>query len=104
MNYNIKTVNIEDQEYPECLRAIHKPPRKLYAIGDVSLLKANCVAVVGSRHCSNYGYRMAVKFAKELSEKRVTVISGLAVRNRRGSTCSIYEGRRQNHCSTGLGI
>jgi len=82
MNDNIKTIYIEDKEYPEKLRAIHKLPKTLYTIGDVSLLKADCVAIVGSRHCTDYGKRMAEVFAKGLSERGVTVVSGLALRNR----------------------
>jgi len=86
LNYNIKTINIEDKEYPESLRAMHKPPRKLYAIGNVDLLKSNCIAVVGSRNCTDYGYRMAAKFARELAELGVTIVSGFAIRYRHSST------------------
>lgn len=37
------------------------------------------IAIVGSRECSDYGFRQAHEFAKELSKKRICVISGLAV-------------------------
>jgi len=86
MNYNIHTINIEDKEYPEILKRIKKPPQKLYAIGDISLLKSNCIAIVGTRCCSEYGYKMATKFAKELANIGITVVSGLAIRNRYSST------------------
>ncbi|MCL2342207.1 MAG: DNA-protecting protein DprA [Firmicutes bacterium] len=94
-----KTINIEDAEYPDSLRAIHKPPRKLYGIGDVSLLKSNCVAVVGSRHCTDYGYKTAEIFAGSLSGKGVTVVSGLAIRNRYSGTYSIYGKIGKDNCS-----
>ena len=99
MNYNIQIINIEDKEYPETLRAIHKPPRKLYTIGNVDLLKADCAAVVGSRHCSDYGNKIAAKFARELAEAGVTVVSGLAVRHRCCGTYSIYGNAGQDNCS-----
>lgn len=37
------------------------------------------IAIVGSRECSDYGFRQAYEFAKELSKKGICVISGLAV-------------------------
>ena len=36
------------------------------------------IAIVGSRECTDYGFRQAYEFAKELSKKGVCVISGLA--------------------------
>ena len=36
------------------------------------------IAIVGSRECSDYGFRQAYEFSKELSQKGVCVISGLA--------------------------
>jgi len=82
MNYGVKIINIKDKEYSEPLRNIAKPPQKLYTIGNIELLKSNCIAVVGTRHCSDYGYRMAREFAKNLSRFGVTVVSGLAIRDR----------------------
>lgn len=82
MNYNMKIIDIKDNEYPELLRKIPNPPQKLYTIGNINLLKSNCIAVVGTRHCSDYGYRTAAQFAKSLAEIGITVVSGLAVRNR----------------------
>ena len=86
MNDNIKIISIYDKEYPDSLRAIHKPPKTLYAIGNVALLKSNCIAIVGSRHCTNYGEKMATIFSKGLSERGVTIVSGMALRYRYSCT------------------
>ena len=46
------------------------------------------VAVVGSRNASGYGISVARRFAKELSEKGFTVVSGMA----RGVDTAAHEG------------
>ena len=70
MNYKIKTVSIENKMYPKQLKTIKNPPAKLYAIGNLELLNTDCITVVGSRKCSDYGIRMAQKFSKELASIR----------------------------------
>ena len=81
MNYDIKTINKEDEKYPESLRAISKPPKTLYAIGNIELLKSESIAIVGSRDCSEYGLEMAKKFSWELANKGITIVSGMALRS-----------------------
>jgi len=82
MDYKIETIRINDENFPKKLKAIKKPPEKLYAIGNLDLLNANCITVVGSRKCSEYGVKMTEKFSRELSAKGITVVSGLALRDR----------------------
>jgi DNA processing protein len=67
-----------DPLYPERLREIPDPPVFLYAMGDLGLLDNPAVAMVGSRDCSRYGVELAHRIAMELSDKGVTVVSGLA--------------------------
>lgn len=69
----------EDENYPKLLREIKQPPNQIYAIGDVSLLNTKCIAIVGSRNCTEYGQRMTYKFGKELCEYGFTIVSGLAI-------------------------
>ncbi|GAB7080295.1 hypothetical protein JCM14635_19680 [Megalodesulfovibrio paquesii] len=64
--------------YPKRLRDIPDPPLFLYYLGDLTLLEAPCVAVVGSRRCSDYGSGMAARLARGLAQSGVTVVSGLA--------------------------
>lgn len=71
-------INIEDSIYPKQLRKIKKPPNQLYLKGNIELLNTIGIAIVGSRECTKYGEKMANKFAKELSQQGLTIISGLA--------------------------
>ena len=65
-------------EYPQKLINIAKPPQKLYVEGNVELLNSIGIAVIGSRHHSEYGKRMCKAFTKELVQNGATIISGLA--------------------------
>lgn len=75
---NISIINIFDEEYPESLKNIYSPPITLYCKGDITLLKRKSVAIVGCRDSSTYGRSIAEKFAKDLCEKKLVVVSGLA--------------------------
>jgi DNA processing protein len=70
---------LDDGVYPALLREIFDPPITLYLKGDwEACLDAPCVAVVGSRRCSTYGQNAAQALARELAQRGVTIISGLA--------------------------
>ncbi len=71
-------LKIDDNEYPENLRKIKRPPKQLYLKGNIELLKKLGIAIIGSRKCTKYGEKMAIKFAKELSQYNLTIISGMA--------------------------
>lgn len=71
-------IRIEDNNYPEQLRKIEKPPKQLYLEGNTKLLNIPGIAIIGSRECTKYGEKMAKKFAKELSLYGLTIISGMA--------------------------
>lgn len=72
-------ITIEDKEYPESLKQIKNPPKRLYLKGNIKLLKTPGIAIVGARNCTQYGENMAKKFAKELAEFGITIISGMAL-------------------------
>ena len=76
---DIKIIYKEDKNYPKSLLELKKPPEQLYVVGDESLLNKKSIAIIGSRDCTEYGYKQAVRFAKELSENNICVISGMAV-------------------------
>ncbi len=68
-----------DPRYPKCLRDLPTPPAVLYGIGDWRDLDSMPrVAVVGTRHATRNGMRIAEAFAKKLAVGGATVISGLA--------------------------
>ncbi|ONI43387.1 DNA protecting protein DprA [Candidatus Epulonipiscioides gigas] len=74
----IDIINIAQKNYPEALSHINEPPIVLYGKGNKEALSEISIAIVGSRNCSDYGFQMATKFARELAEVGVCVISGLA--------------------------
>jgi len=70
---------LDDGVYPTLLRETYDPPVTLYVKGAWSeCLEAPCVAIVGSRRCSTYGQNAALMLARELAQRGVTIISGLA--------------------------
>ena len=64
--------------YPARLRDDPDPPALLYARGDLRLLDADAVAVVGTRAASAYGLDVAFELGAALAEAGVAVVSGLA--------------------------
>lgn len=73
-------IDCEDERYPERLLRIKKIPTKLYALGNIELLKCKySVGIVGSRKCSEYGRKVAYEFANEISRSGICVVSGMAI-------------------------
>lgn len=75
----IEEISIESTEYPEQLRKIYNPPIKLYVLGNKKILKQKGIAIVGSRNATEYGKKIAIKISRELTEKGINIISGLAL-------------------------
>ncbi len=75
---NIQKIDIHSSEYPQRLREIPDPPETLYCAGDISLLKADSVSVVGSRKYTLYGKSVAEMTGHRLGECGIPVVSGLA--------------------------
>jgi len=76
--YEIKIIKLEDEEYPEQLKKIKKPPKKLYVKGDINKLKEYGISVIGTRHCTLYGRRVCKIFTNNLVGYNLNIISGLA--------------------------
>lgn len=80
---------LDDGVYPTLLRETYDPPVVLYVRGAWSeCLERPCVAIVGSRRCSTYGQNAALMLSRELAQRGVTIISGLA----RGIDASAHRG------------
>jgi DNA processing protein len=70
---------LDDGSYPYLLREIADPPIVLYVKGNwQECVESACVAVVGSRRCSTYGENASEMLARDLAEKDVCIVSGLA--------------------------
>lgn len=74
----IKIVLHSDDEYPELLRQIQDPPYLLFCRGNETLLKGNCVSVVGTRRLTQNGKNAAFGFARDAALNGFNVVSGLA--------------------------
>ena len=81
-------VVLGDPRYPPLLLQTADPPLLLYTCGRVELLTAPSVAIVGSRRATPQGLENAWTFAQHLSERRLTIVSGLAL----GIDGSAHEG------------
>jgi DNA processing protein len=68
----------EDAAYPERLREIYDPPTALWIRGNVELLARPGIAVVGTRQPSPYGMGMAELLSRDLANRRLVILSGMA--------------------------
>jgi len=70
---------LTDARYPALLRETYDPPIVIYCLGAFETACSQpVVAIVGSRRCSTYGRNVAEKISRELAERGVTIVSGLA--------------------------
>ncbi len=77
-NYEIKTIKIEDSNYPKLLKEISNPPKILYYIGKWPEANLFPLAVVGSRESDVYGERAIKEFLSDRVLDKTIIISGLA--------------------------
>ncbi len=75
---NASIVTYWDEAYPELLKEIYDSPAILFVRGTCSVLKRPMIAVVGTRHNSDYGKHITENLCKALSESGLLVVSGLA--------------------------
>lgn len=68
---------MNDPWYPDLLGRIAGPPI-IWVTGCTELLSRPCIAVVGTRRCSDYGRRMAYRLGETLAQAGACVVSGLA--------------------------
>jgi DNA processing protein len=76
--HDIKLISIWDAEYPSLLKEIYSAPPLLFVKGNLQTPSANCVSIVGTRKCSNYGRINTERFAEFFSKRNIIVVSGLA--------------------------
>ena len=74
--------------YPRLLREIYDPPPLLYVRGNVELLARHAISIVGTRRPTPYGNQMAERLARDLAERGMVIVSGLA----RGIDSSAHKG------------
>jgi DNA processing protein len=71
-------VSVDDVRYPSLLRQIQDPPPVIFVRGALQACAhdQHCVAIVGSRSCTQYGREQTERFATALSSAGLTVVSG----------------------------
>lgn len=67
-----------DPDYPVALAAIEDAPPVITWRGRIELLQRPCIALVGARHASANGRKIAQDMARELAAAGCVVVSGLA--------------------------
>ncbi len=75
---NIELIFCDDPRYPKLLAEIHDPPVVLFVKGELQAADELAIAVVGSRHATQYGLKVAEQLARGLSLAGLTIVSGLA--------------------------
>lgn len=73
-----EAVVLGDSAYPAALATLFDPPAVLFIAGRGGLPVERAIAVVGSRRASEHGLRVARRLGRELAERGITVVSGLA--------------------------
>jgi DNA processing protein len=65
-------------DYPRLLKEIPDPPGVLFVRGQLQPTDAMAIAIVGTRHATQYGLAQAQRLAAGLSRAGLTIVSGLA--------------------------
>jgi len=77
-DHGIDILTADSREYPGILEEIYDPPSVLFCAGDITPADGIAVAIVGSRHATQYGKKVTQQLARGLALAGVTVVSGLA--------------------------
>lgn len=97
-------ISIADPLYPKELAQISDPPLILYLKGNSALLKNNKFAIVGTRHPSEQGSLNALRFARDLANNGLTIVSGMALGIDRSAHTGALEGTSSTIGVVGTGI
>lgn len=75
----ITTVSLGEKGYPELLAQITDPPHTLFIRGSLPKHDLPSIAIVGTRHHTNYGRQITEELAYELARQGLGIVSGLAL-------------------------
>lgn len=100
---NNHVITLADTSYPQALLRIADPPILLYAKGNSALLNKPAIAIVGSRNASAQGMLNADRFAQNLSDAGLTVVSGLALGIDTGAHTGALQSAKAANTATNIG-
>lgn len=80
IEHNIKTLLINDEDYPARLRECTDAPLVIFYKGTATLNPTHAIAIVGTRRCTTYGQDITRRFIKDLQNHcpGILIVSGLA--------------------------
>lgn len=67
-----------DERYPSALSSIYDPPVLLFVSGRLDDRDRSSLAIVGTRHPSPYGQRVAAELTRGIVDRSIVVVSGMA--------------------------
>jgi DNA processing protein len=76
---NVRILTLSDPDYPIHLKEIYAPPPVLFVRGNCDVFQKHAIGVVGTRRNTQYGKNVTIAIVKELVDKQLVVISGLAL-------------------------
>ena len=76
--YKIHPLFLKDPEYPQKLLHCFDPPTLLFYKGNANLNQTKTIAIVGTRHPTDYGKQMVNRLIESLSDYQPLIVSGLA--------------------------
>lgn len=74
----IRVLSYLDDGYPDNLKGLPSSPPVLFIRGEIKKEDKLGIAIIGTRRATFYGKEVAEKFASELAQEGITIISGLA--------------------------
>lgn len=77
-NYKINLISIFDDDYPKSLNEIEEQPFVIFYRGE-KINDQRRIAIVGTREPTGKGMQFAFDIAKDLSEKNIVIVSGMAI-------------------------
>ena len=77
MNFPLR--QLAEDEFPELLKEIPDPPKKLYVRGTLPNPEMKLLCIVGSRKYTPYGKEVCEKLVQEITGYNIAIISGLAL-------------------------
>ncbi len=76
--HGISILSHGHDDFPRLLEEIPDPPAVLYQLGRILPQDALAVAIVGTRHATQYGKQQAERIASGLARAGLTIVSGMA--------------------------
>jgi len=103
MTNEIKTISIENENYPKRLKEIKNAPEVLYYRGKI-ITEEPCFGIVGARMCSSYGKQAALEIAGDLSEAGLIIVSGFAQGIDTAAHSAVLERKKRTIAVLGTGL